>query len=403
MGSLIKKVLELGGSVRGIAMDTTKVNIQSFANNPTIANYRDGLVINIRKQPYFLLSVNSPDRMEFELYNHDVYSYNTIGYLESVIESQGRNFKALNPGHGPYKIMGQYTGYEDMRLVVWNDDLYGIVSRPDIVENKVVMQLIRFNEELDMVDSWVFETPNHFEKNWLPIEGKPFNFLYDPTTAACLNLDINNYREADDLVAPTIINQITPPNFSGGLCGSSQVIAYQDGYICLCHSRYDWKSSGEIRHIFYKHYFVRFDSEMHPVSISEPFSFINESVEYCCGLVQYGDKIYITFSLCDGCCGLLEIPVSHFDELLQCCDTNSLIDFTAAEVEDVACQLIKDSDLNSQYVLALNYLSSEHEQLLHDIVIESRFATDKHSWSQVILQKILKSKHETPLLLEMIK
>ena len=393
MGSIVKTILKHGGKVNGLSMHIPN-DANNYSNNPTIANWNGRLVVNMRKNPYYLISLRNSDRVEFVTYGKDIYSFNTIGYLDNI-----NKFKTLIPGPGPYKIMGKYTGMEDMRLVVWDNDLYGILSRPDVVPNKVVMQLIRFNEMLDMVDTWVFETPNYFEKNWLPIQDKPFNFLYDPATGACIELNIANYKEADDVVAPTIINQINPPSFSGGLCGSSQVMPYKDGYICLCHSRYDWVDT--YKHVYYTHQFVVYDKNMKPVSVSKPFNFFNKSVEYCCGLESDGENIYITFSLHDGVCGMLTIPISEFDSVVDYCFNKEMEYFSEEEVEDVIASMFVDWGDNDKYVASLCYLTSRNEELIYNAVKE--YKSDYHIWKPLILKQILKSKYDTPWLLKLIE
>ena len=411
MRSLIYNAIQYDGVIDGLYVDDK--NGMNFDNNPTIAIYKGRRIINIRKNPYFFKNISYKDQVRLIYYKYPLYSYNIIKYIDS------EQYKILDYGAGPNMIMDRYTGMEDMRLVVWDDILYGMLSRPDIISNKVIMQLVQFNDNFDIIRSWCFETPNIFEKNWLPIEDNPFTFMYDPAGSKTIYLNPDLYRQADDIASPSIINQIEPPVFSGKLSGSSQVIRYEDGYLCICHKRTDMSDSSETRHTSYQHYFVRYDNDMNIVSISQPFVFLDQTIEYCCGMVRDDKDIYITFSLYDGYAGLITIPIDRFSELLQKCISGDLYDYNEDDRKSIISRLISKGGYAGKYLLAMNYIDDEmipskegcagkyllainhiDERMLYNIFKEHM--NDGYVMKPVIAHHMINAKKDTPLLRELM-
>ena len=52
-----------------------------------------------------------------------------------------------------------------MRIVTWNNMVYGIGARPDLIENKVVQQLIEFTDDFQINRSWILETNSNIEQD----------------------------------------------------------------------------------------------------------------------------------------------------------------------------------------------------------------------------------------------
>jgi hypothetical protein len=214
---------------------------------------------------------------------------------------------------GSYRLFGTFTGVEDMRLVEWDNDIYGICARPDIVNDSVIQQLIRFDKDLNTIGSWFLSTGYNMEKNWLPITDRPFTFLHNPNNGTTISIDINDLLPASS----NKINHIDVPKFSGNMSGSTPLVRWKDGYINICHSRINYTDPNEYTYIYYEHYFVGYDDNLNIQWIGPTFYFLSPSIEYCCGLAMDERNVYISFSLYDACAFLATIPLECFDKVMN--------------------------------------------------------------------------------------
>ena len=305
--------MQNGGFCRPLVTPTGDGEFRANTNI-SISSYKGNIISNTRLTNYAYIPLLTSDkviRIEFSG-NSMISSCNAIGPIDSqplVYDIVGKN--ALNWGSV------SFTGLEDVRLVVWNDILYGIGFRPDVIQNKVIAQLIEYNEDFTINRSWLLNTNKYMEKNWQPVEGKPFTFMYDPDKSSLLVLDIDKLHVADDNNIPTIINEIQTPDFSHILSGSTQVIKLtNDRYLSICHTSHRYKDDNMYEHWVYNHYFVIYDKDMNKVWQSGPFRFICDCMEFTCGMCRNNDNIYISFSMYDGITHLLSIPIDNFLNIL---------------------------------------------------------------------------------------
>ena len=296
---------------------------EKFPTNISITNHQGKLISNIRLTDYTYIPVGTPNVIHYISHSTDTCtctcSCNAIFEVNNdihplVYETNGDTGFKLN--------QVSFKGLEDIRLIHWNDKLYGIGFRPDIIEGQVIPQLIEYNDDLTINRSWVINTHKNMEKNWQPIEDIPFTFMYDPDRSETITLNINELKEADNNTKPTIINELNPPDFSFNLCGSSQLIKYRDGYISLCHTSHRWRSTDEKIHWQYNHYFVRYDKDLNKIWVSQPFKFVNECMEFCCGMTILNDTVYISFSMYDGINHILSYSMEGFNRLLETLENN---------------------------------------------------------------------------------
>lgn len=224
----------------------------------------------------------------------------------------GENDKVIEHPEGK-NIWSLWCGVEDPRLYVVDDELFMIVSRPDYITGKIVLVIYKLDDDYNIIEETILETPNNFEKNWMPIAGLSHKFINDPVVG--------------NVVGCQILKGLTKPtgdtNFNGPLCGSSQVIQIPDNlnimngkYIGICHTK-DIKSSGGYRDVQYHHYFIIYDDDVKPIYISSPFIFILPGVEFCCGCVFNEDSLKITFSISDISTHEVSIPCEKICDLIH--------------------------------------------------------------------------------------
>jgi len=171
-------------------------------------------------------------------------------------------------------------GYEDCRLWENKGKLYLSATCRDLADNpegqcEIVIGELEENQivSLDAVRDYEHDRP---QKNWMPILGNTQRFLYlcDPTI-------VIERRDGKTVE----IARSRPKNiYLGDLRGGSQVIPWEDGWICLTHE-VTWRPDR-----VYLHRFVRFDHDFRVTGISDPFYFEHVGIEFCAGLTWDAEK-----------------------------------------------------------------------------------------------------------------
>ena len=290
---------------------------QKAPTNVSVTSYKGNIIQNTRLTDYLYIPIQATDVIQYIPIIGDknkTISCNAIGILNDnplIYELMGNNISSLINDI-------TYYGLEDVRLVVWNDTLYGIGFRPDIIKGKVIPQLVEYNDDLSINRSWFLNTDKQMEKNWQPIENMPFTFMYDPDKSFTITLDIDKLDVADNNDSPTIINWIETPEFSFSISGSTQLIRFNDDqYISICHTGHRYISPVGLEKWVYNHYFVIYDNDLNKLWTSEPFRFVCDCMEFTCGMCRHNNDIYITFTMYDGIPHVLSISFDKFQEIIN--------------------------------------------------------------------------------------
>ena len=289
---------------------------QKFPTNITVTSYRNQIVFNARLTDYMYVPLGRPDRL---IYIGNREESGSVS-CNAINDSEGNSLIYQNVGNSTTTLMNgvSYKGLEDVRLVVWDGILYGIGFRPDIIPGKVIPQFIQYNDDYTIARSWFMNTNKVMEKNWQPICDMPFTFVYDPAGPRMLHLDLNALQESSDPNTPTVIEDIDTPDFTCKLCGSTQVITLPDEtHISICHTSHKYPGSDKQMHWTYNHYFVQYDKYMQNPRISAPFHFIDDCMEFTCGMCVSDDKVVISFTEYDGAPQAMAIPMGVFTGLVD--------------------------------------------------------------------------------------
>jgi hypothetical protein len=99
--------------------------------------------------------------------------------------------------------------------------------------------------------------------------------------------------------------------------GSSQVIPYKGKRICIIHEVDLFKNKLGQKDGKYTHRFVIWDMDWNIEHISEPFSFMDGEVEFCCGLTEFKDDLLVTFGFQDNAAYILRMPQAFFDTYIE--------------------------------------------------------------------------------------
>lgn len=279
-----------------------------FPTNISIANHNGGPIYSIRFTNYCYIPFGGFDRISI-VPNSGTVS-DTILWDTQIhpIKLRGIN----NPLFG-----STFKGLEDLRLVSWNGTLYGIGYRPDIQEGRVMPQFVEFDDNMELKRTWFLDTGSKSEKNWQPIEGHPFTFIYSPATGGLLHLEPEKLVPSSNPNLPSTINKISAPEFDPSFSGSSQLIRLSDGrYISIVHTSNRKVDYGGYFRWNYSHFFVVYNQDLQRITKSCPFKFVESEVEFVTGMSRVGSNIHITFSINDGMAHELVIPEDMFMEVL---------------------------------------------------------------------------------------
>lgn len=321
---LAKYVITNGGSLHPLIIPASETNGTGLMN-PSVYVDNGKVIMNLRHCQY---TIYHAEKGIFE------HNYGPLVYLnpENDITLTTKNFfceldekmniiksTKVDTSKLDVKPIWEFIGLEDARVVRWNGKLYLCGVRRDTTTNGVGrMELSEIEVTADSVKEISrvridAPAPNtsYCEKNWMPILDKPYHFIKwtnptevvkaDPVTGAC----------------ETIILQELNADYSGNIRGGSQVISWEDGYLCLNHITYLFKSELQRKNARYRHVFTKFDKDFKIQKVSKEFSFLEGEIEFACGMAQLNDDLLITFGFQDNASFLLKTPKKIVENLLN--------------------------------------------------------------------------------------
>jgi hypothetical protein len=137
------------------------------------------------------------------------------------------------------------------------------------------------------------------EKNWMPVDKglmpkskRPkFDYVYDAGSTFTIK--------------DKSLNKVG--GFELPLRGGSQLIPLEDGtFLAIMHQvvtqeymRFADIKKSPLMKRRYVHRFVQFSADGQIIKVTDPFNFINKSIEFASGLVQYEDRLLVTFGALD--------------------------------------------------------------------------------------------------------
>lgn len=203
-----------------------------------------------------------------------------------------------------------FHGLEDARLVKWNGTFVAIGVRRDTKpdgEGRMELSTLRVSKEAVSEVVRVrtkYEHAGYCEKNWMPILDMPYHFIrwadpleivkVDPTTGEC---------------QPVI--KLTTEDRVPTLRGSSQVVRVGAYRVCIVHEVDLTPTVSGRKNGIYTHRFVVWDEDWKLVHLSESFNFLDNRIEFCCGLAIKDDNMLISFGAQDNSAFLYVLPVSY--------------------------------------------------------------------------------------------
>jgi glycosyltransferase involved in cell wall biosynthesis len=124
------------------------------------------------------------------------------------------------------------------------------------------------------------------QKNWVPVEGDPAKLIY------AIAPEGRRGAVVFDLDGTTIAARPMTCLEHGRLCGGSQAIRVDDGWLCIVRD-VAWPGSGPI----YLHRFVLLSDDFQLVGMSDPFFFERKGIEFCAGLAYDAERLVASFGV----------------------------------------------------------------------------------------------------------
>ena len=264
------KVIDLEPSVESLKAGGIE---RYHAMNPSVCVHEGELYVLVRMVNYTIEhgAYVVPDA------DGKVRTENLLGKF--VVHDSGVQFSNLGLVQdlaGGQRTATRVLGYEDMRIFSVNGKLWASATVRDRGEDRCKMVLLELDRDGDVSSAEVLATARWTEKNWMPIEGA-HRWLYE--------------------VCPTVVRtrrgstESRPCSLAlEHLRGGSQVVPFQDGWLCCTHETIAQDGWGCRR--IYLHRFVRFDASFDVKAVSPAWTFEDghHGIEFCAGLSRNPQK-----------------------------------------------------------------------------------------------------------------
>ena len=260
--------------------------VQFYSSTPTILEYEDGYLLNLRwinysyhpdgskkEWPELILNLNSRCRLD----KH----FNRISEEEFLQEDE------IKPLWGSF-------GLEDIRIFTYEDKYYYTAT------SHTEREVVAVSSGLYPMDTYVlplspivpsfYDKPRH-EKNWAFVPCQKMTFVYEWYPLQFTEMD----HESGQL------NRMTTkpmPDFFKEARGSTPGYKKGKEIWFVVHKRRSFFKNN-IFCLEYRHGFVIFDLEMNLVRYSEWFTLGNRPVEFCIGLIVTDTEVILSYSLLD--------------------------------------------------------------------------------------------------------
>jgi glycosyltransferase involved in cell wall biosynthesis len=233
-----------------------------------------------------------------------------VGLTDALTVAASTELLRPDPDHVQFPLV---VGWEDCRLFPANGDMWVSATarqyHADGNCEQVIGRVDTTSTPYSTVD-WLrmLREPRETQKNWSPIieHGRgPIRFMYRPGHVV-------------DIDGKDIVKHDTGFD-SNALCGSSQVIPFNDGYLGLVHES-SIRPGGTIR--FYYHRFAYYEKDFQLRRLSRPFYFDGEGerpcIEFAAGLAmrKAGKDLVISYGWKDRVARIATVDAGEVVKLL---------------------------------------------------------------------------------------
>jgi hypothetical protein len=324
MENFAKLAILNGGRINKLLIDSSLTNGTGLTN-PSILIYRDSILVNLRHVEYTLYHAEKgkfchPWGPLQYLHRENDMRLITNNYLCNLNDNYDiTNYSKIDTSKLDVTPIWEFVGLEDIRLVEWNNKLYGTGVRRDTTPNgqgrMELSEIVYEDNTFKEISRFRVPTPgvndSYCEKNWMPILDMPYHYVKWCNPTEIVRVDINKGVTETVFLGNYVYQS---HDFRGG----SQVIPWKDNYrIALTHQVNLFNNMNGRKNAKYRHRFIVWDKNWNIISYGEPFDFLGAEIEFSCGMAQFKDKILITFGFQDNSSFLLEFPIDFIGSLLN--------------------------------------------------------------------------------------
>jgi len=338
---LSKIALDNGGTIVPLIIPSEESN-QTGLCNPSIYVDGDDILVNIRNVGYTLqhsigakyykdeggefytrwgpLSYIHPEKdanlrtnnffCEYDNKSNSITKHNLVDTTELDVE--------------PNWI---FIGLEDARIVRWDNKLYLTGVRRDVHsdgEGRMELSEIYITpRKVQEISRCRIEVPfeSYCDKNWMPILDMPYHYVRWSNPLEIMKVDPE--RGTSEIVhkSDNFLDVSWNEGEQESFCGSSQVIPWDNGCrLAIIHECQWWRREERgiaYKDARYKHRILLWDSDWNLIKYTDPFTFMDGQVEFCCGVASVDDDLLITFGFQDNAAYLLKVNKDVINNLMK--------------------------------------------------------------------------------------
>ena len=262
---------------------------------------KDKFILNTRLVNYYL----KIDGSSINNYKKTI-TYNCIFILNNFFNIESS--KILNTF---YDLKTPYIGVEDIRLFIFNNEIYFIGSAYNKNTEKISIVSNKYNLNNDKYNSIFitpsFKTTNNWEKNWVFFNNNnELNVIYKWKPLYICKINYNTQKL--DLIKEN--NNV--PEIFNKFRGSTNGIEYDNKIWFIVHIQNKLFENKK----YYTHFFVCFNKNMELLGYSNEFNFENNIVEFCIGLIINNNNFVITYSTLDKTTKMCVLSNSYVNSLI---------------------------------------------------------------------------------------
>lgn len=323
--NLVKRVLDNGGSIKPLIVPFEESG-GTGVTNPSIYIDNGNILVNLRHLNYEIYHSEFDQKYPswsgplIYLHREDDVCLRTTNYLSKLNEDLDIvQIDKVDTSALDVKPKWTFIGLEDARVVRWDDRLFLIGVRRDTTDNG--QGRMEFSE-VQYVDGRLIEVSrdriaapgtndSYCEKNWMPVIDEPYTFVKWTNPIEVVKVDLQSKTsETIKLGETTFPAQLD-------FRGSSQVLKLNDQYLFLIHETDFWYNAAKQKEAHYYTRFVVYDKDWNFVKHSKRFKYMDNNVEFTCGLALHQDHFLMPFGTQDNSAYILKAPLQFILDFID--------------------------------------------------------------------------------------
>jgi hypothetical protein len=338
---LSKIALDNGGTIVPLIIPSEETN-QTGLCNPSIYVDGDDILVNIRNVGYTLQHSIGAKHYKDE----GGKFYTRWGPLSYIHPEQDHNLRTNNffceydnksNSITKHNLVDTteldvepnwlFIGLEDARIVRWDNKLYLTGVRRDVHpdgEGRMELSEIYITpSKVKEISRCRIEVPfeSYCDKNWMPILDMPYHYVRWSNPLEIIKVDPEQGTSEIVHKSDNFLDVSWNEGQQEPFCGSSQVIPWDNGCrLAVIHECQWWRREERgyaYKDARYKHRILLWDSDWNLIKYTEPFTFMDGQVEFCCGVASVDDDLLITFGFQDNVAYLLKVNKDVINNLMK--------------------------------------------------------------------------------------